>query len=85
MSQDGFTIIGNHISKIIKELGIPVANYLEGGYNITKQADLIKAYISPLIGGYDEELNGRSTFQVKPETLQTVQRAKQILAEYWEL
>ncbi|MHA2175042.1 MAG: histone deacetylase family protein [Candidatus Hodarchaeales archaeon] len=85
VSQDGFTIIGNHISKILSKFGIPAANYLEGGYNIGKQPELIKNYISPIIQGYDEELEGKSTLPIKPETEQTIQRAKQIFSDYWQL
>lgn len=85
VSQDGFAIIGTYISKIASNFRIPVANYLEGGYNIQKQPDLIGSYIEPLIQGYDEEIGNQPVQQVKPETTQTIQRAKQILTDYWKL
>lgn len=85
VSQDGFSVIGNHISKIVTTFRIPVANYLEGGYNIQKQPELINNYIRPLIEGYDEKMEIQPSLQVKPETTQTIQRARQILADYWKL
>jgi acetoin utilization deacetylase AcuC-like enzyme len=81
---EGFTFIGEEIREIADTMKIPIANYLEGGYNIDLLPDLLSAYISPLIR---EDVGERihPTTNPKPETTSTIERSKNLLREYWKL
>ncbi len=78
-------MIGAYIQQIVSDLGIPFANYLEGGYNIQMLPKLVSSYINPLI---HPENDYDFTFQsLKPstQTLDTIKRAKNLFKDYWEI
>ena len=81
----GFSNIGSYIHQIVSDLDIPFANFLEGGYNIQMLPNLVSSYINPLIhpeNDYDQTIQ---SLKPNTQTLDTVNQAKNLLKDYWEL
>lgn len=82
---EGFSMIGAYMRHISSELNIPMAHFLEGGYNIQMLAKLVSSYIFPLI--HPDQEYPKSSKQLKPnnQTISTLNQSKEILSDYWEL
>lgn len=85
VTKEGFSIIGAYIQLISQELNIPLANFLEGGYNIQDLPDLIFSYITPLIYPDQDYLKNKISNEPLSQTISTINRSKKLLSEYWEL
>ncbi|UCE14890.1 MAG: histone deacetylase [Candidatus Heimdallarchaeota archaeon] len=85
VTSEGFSMIGAYILKISSELNIPFANFLEGGYNIYSLPKLISSYISPFIQDDQERNYYDISLHPNDQTIATVNRAKNILSDYWQL
>ncbi len=91
ISSEGFSLIGALMQKISSDLKIPIANYLEGGYNIKMLPTLISAYVSPIQKENHEEiikeyeLKTKDSLKPKNETYITLEKAKNLLGDFWQL
>lgn len=85
VTSEGFSMIGAYILQISSELNIPFANFLEGGYNIGSLPKLISSYISPFIQKDPERNFYDTTLHPNDQTIATVNRAKNILSDYWQV
>lgn len=85
VTTEGFSMIGAYIHQIASELNIPFANYLEGGYNIQMLPTLVSAYIDPLIHPEKYQDQPFQSFNPSSQTISTIDRAKVLFKDYWEL
>jgi acetoin utilization deacetylase AcuC-like enzyme len=91
VTENGFTLIGAYMNHITNELKIPMANFLEGGYSIQMLPILLSSYITPIIHperqDYLTEYISKTSASLKPrkETFSTIDQAKKLLSDFWEL
>lgn len=84
----GFEIIGKLIKHLVTTLSIPVAHFLEGGYNISALPELMSSYINPFISddeGIKKIVLDRLRKNVQQHTISQVERLKSLLGDYWEI
>jgi acetoin utilization deacetylase AcuC-like enzyme len=84
ITSSGFSIIGSYIHRIISDLNIPFANFLEGGYNIQMLPRLVMNYIDPLIHP-EKDYNLIQSLRPNTQTIDTIDQAKSLLKDFWEL
>ena len=79
-SLGGFKEVGVRLLDYAKDKKVPLAHMLEGGYNISKLPDLVRAYLSP----YKESWTAPSAEKgdVRKSTTEVVKIQKRIIEEY---
>lgn len=85
VTNQGFSNIGSYVHQIVSDLDIPFANFLEGGYNIQMLPNLVSSYINPLIHPENDYDLTIQSLKPNTQTLDTVNKAKKLLKDYWEL
>ncbi|MHA1226382.1 MAG: histone deacetylase family protein [Candidatus Hodarchaeales archaeon] len=84
VTETGFTSLGSVIKNLSKDLKIPVAHFLEGGYNLAMLPSLLEYYITPFISDMEEDFKANKD-EVQPQTKYTVEKACTLLKDYWEI
>ncbi|MHA1972377.1 MAG: histone deacetylase family protein [Candidatus Hodarchaeales archaeon] len=84
VTETGFTSLGSVIENLGKSIEIPIAHFLEGGYNLSMLPTLLKSYISPFIDDKEYEFEANSN-KVQSQTKYTVEKASSLLKDYWEI
>ncbi len=79
-SEGGFMEVGTRLLNFVKNKKIPLVHMLEGGYNVSKLPDLLKAYLSP----YKESWTAPPADQnkVSKSTTEVAKFQKRLINEY---
>jgi acetoin utilization deacetylase AcuC-like enzyme len=81
LSGKGFRLLGNRIFQLSKELNVPVAQTLEGGYNVKALPGLAEEYFRSFIERAPAPVEFQTT--ARGDARSMVAQSKAILASYW--
>jgi len=84
ISLEGFGLIGQILNNIALDLNIPVAHFLEGGYNIKMFPLLISNYVQSFFNNNDSK-NEKKIEKAQDQTTLTLNKAQSLLKDFWEI
>lgn len=84
ISLEGFGLIGQILQNIALDLEIPVAHFLEGGYNIKMFPLLISTYVQSFCSNNDNKKD-KIIEQAQDQTILTLKKAQTLLKDFWEI
>ena len=84
ISSEGFGLIGQIINNIALDLNIPVAHFLEGGYNIKMLPLLVSSYVQSFFSTENNK-DIEKIEQAQDQTILTLKKAQTLLKDYWEI